>query len=494
MSKVSDIYSRCYDKYFYLGLFIGLLIILATTIYTTNFISGILFACIPISCVIIFYLFKRPHFLLIIIFIINYIIMGICRYVSGLAGGIVMDTLLALILFILIVRTVFFTVDCWKRFNNPLTYLSLFWLIYCIMEILNPYTTIELWMTSVRGLGFYLFLFVVVTTALFKRYKDLKQILCIWGILTIFAILKAVIQKFIGFDWAENHWLYAEDGAKTHIIYSGIRYFSFFTDAANFGCSMALSMVVFSISALYIKSKKLRVFFIIVAILAGYGMLISGTRTALGIPFIGYTTFILVSKRIKIIIGGTFLILSLFFFFNFTDIGQNNGDIRRMRTAFQGTEDASFNVRIENQKKMREFMPNHPFGIGIGKAKHTDSKDHMYGLATDSSLIYVWIETGIVGLILFISIFLFVLGRGIYDILFRIKNKELKGIMSALIAGLSGILIASYGNEVLQQFPTGPILYICMTFIMMGRYFDKEIENREAENSKLSSENEYTSN
>lgn len=494
MSKVSDIYSRCYDKYFYLGLFLGLLIILATTIYTTNFISGILFACIPISCVIIFYLFKRPHFLLIIIFIINYIIMGICRYISGLAGGIVMDASLALILFILIVRTVFFPVDCWKRFNNPLTYLSLFWLIYCIIEILNPYTTIELWMTSVRGLGFYLFLFVVVTTALFKRYKDLKQILCIWGILTIFAILKAVIQKFIGFDWAENHWLYAEDGAKTHIIYSGIRYFSFFTDAANFGCSMALSMVVFSISALYIKSKKLRVFFIIIAILAGYGMLISGTRTALGIPFIGYTTFILVSKRIKIIIGGTFLILSLFFFFNFTDIGQNNGDIRRMRTAFQGTEDASFNVRIENQKKMREFMPNHPFGIGIGKAKHTDSKDHMYGLATDSSLIYVWIETGIVGLILFISIFLFVLGRGIYDILFRIKNKELKGIMSALIAGLSGILIASYGNEVLQQFPTGPILYICMTFIMMGRYFDKEIENKEAENSKLSSENEYTSN
>lgn len=494
MSKVSDIYSRCYDKYFYLGLFLGLLTILGITIYTTNFISGILFACIPIACLILFYFFKFPHSLLITLFIVNYIIMGVSRYVSSISGGIVMDALLLLILFILFVRTVFFSVDYWKRFNNPLTYLSLIWLIYCIMEILNPYTTIELWMTSVRGLGFYLFLFVVVTTALFKRFKDLKQILLIWGILTILAVLKAVIQKFIGFDWAENHWLYVEDGARTHIIYSGIRYFSFFTDAANFGCSMALSMVVFSISALYIKNKKLRVFFIIVAILAGYGMLISGTRTVLAILFAGYATFILISKLGKVIIGGTFLILSLFIFLNFTNIGQSNADIRRMRTAFHGTEDASFNVRVENQKKMREFMPAHPFGIGIGKAKHTDSKDHMYGLATDSSLIYVWIETGIVGLILFISIFLFVLGKGIYDILFRIKNKELKGIMSALIAGLSGILIASYGNEVLQQFPTGPILYKCMTFIMMGRYFDKEIENKEAENSKLSSENEYTSN
>lgn len=494
MSKPSDIYSKFYDKYFYLGLFLGLLIILGTTIYTRNFISGILFACIPTTCLILFCFFKFPQSLLMILFIVNYIIMGISRYVPSIPGGMVIDALLAFILFILFFRTVFFSVDYWKRFNNPLTYISLFWLIYCIMEILNPYTTIELWMTSVRGLGFYLFLFIVVTTALFKRYKDLKKVLLLWGILTIFAVLKAIIQKFIGFDSAENHWLYVEDGARTHVIYSGIRYFSFFTDAANFGCSMALSMVVFSISALYLKSKKVKVFFFIVAILAGYGMLISGTRTVLAILFVGYATFILISKLEKVIIGGTFLILSLFIFLNFTNIGQSNADIRRMRTAFHGAEDASFNVRIENQKKMREFMPNHPFGIGIGKAKHTDSNDHMYGLATDSSLIYVWIETGIVGLILFISIFLFVLARGIYDILFRIKNKELKGIMSALIAGLSGILIASYGNEVLQQFPTGPILYMCMAFIMMGRYFDKEIENKEAENSKLSSENEYNSN
>ncbi len=424
---------------------------------------------------------------MVVLFIVNYIIMGINRYIPSFPVGTVIDALLVLILFILLVRTVFFSVDYWKRFNNPLTYLSLLWLLYCILEIINPYTTIELWMTSVRGLAFYLFLFVVVTTALFNRYKNLKQILLLWGILTTLAVLKAAIQKFIGFDWAENHWLYVEDGARTHVIYSGIRYFSFFTDAANFGCSMALSLVVFSISALYIKNKKLKVFFIIVSVLAGYGMLISGTRTVLAILFVGYTTFILISKLGKIIIGGTFLILSLFIFLNFTNIGQSNADIRRMRTAFQGTEDASFNVRVENQKKMREFMPDHPFGIGIGKSKHTDTHDYMYGLATDSSLIYIWIETGIVGLFIFISILLFVLGRGIYDILFRIKNKELKGIMSALVAGLSGIIVAAYGNEVLQQFPTGPILYICMAFIMMGRYFDKEIENKKAEREKLMS-------
>lgn len=42
--------------------------------------------------------------------------------------------------------------------------------------------------------------------------------------------------------------------------------------------------------------------------------------------------------------------------------------ISRMRTAFKPTQDASFNVRIENQKKMAEYMKDRPFGEGIGLA------------------------------------------------------------------------------------------------------------------------------
>ena len=42
----------------------------------------------------------------------------------------------------------------------------------------------------------------------------------------------------------------------------------------------------------------------------------------------------------------------LYIFFAFTYIGESNAMISRMRTAFKPTQDASFNVRIENQKKM----------------------------------------------------------------------------------------------------------------------------------------------
>lgn len=477
MSKLSDIFSVYNGKYFYLVLFIGLFIMSITIIFF-DIASGIILAGIPLFCLILLFLFRKPYWLMIVLFIMNYIIMGVSRYILSLQGGIIIDILLLTTLFILLVQTIFFRVDYWKRANNTLTYLSLIWLIYCTIEIVNPHTTPELWLTSVRGIAFYLFFFVLLTLALFDRYITLKNILILWAVLTVLAVLKALIQKFIGFDWAENHWLFTGKGSKTHIIYSGIRYFSFFTDAANFGCSMALSMVVFSISALYIKNKYVRTLFIIATLLSAYGMVISGTRAALAVPFVGYTIFVIVSKRTKIVIGGAILILSTFVFFYFTNIGQSNTEIRRMRSAFEGTKDASFVVRLENQKKMKEFMPSHPFGIGIGKSKHADPQDYMYGIATDSSLIFIWVETGTIGLIIYLFIFLFVIGRGIYDILFRIKNEEVKGVMSALVAGLGGMLVTAYGNEVLQQFPTGPILYMCMAFIMMGRRFDKEMESK----------------
>lgn len=476
MRKFTDIFSNHKDKYFYLILCIGLLAISFTTAYL-NIVSAFILAGIPLFCIIVLFFFRKPYWLMMILFIANYIIMGIGRYALQLQGGVIIDLLLLTIISILFLQTVFFPVDFWKRSNNMLIYMASIWVIYCIIQILNPYTTLEYWLTSVRGIAFYMLLFMLLTFALLPRYIDLKRILALWAVLTLLAVNKAIIQKLVGFDWAENHWLFAENGSKTHIIYSGVRYFSFFTDAANFGCSMALSMVVFSISAFYIKNKYLRILFIFVALASAYGMIISGTRTALAIPFVGYTIFIIISKRIKILIGGAILIASLFVFFNFTNIGQSNAEIRRMRSAFSGTEDASFAVRLDNQKKMKEFMVSHPFGIGIGKSKHTDPQDHMYGIATDSSLVFIWVETGIVGLIIYISIFLFVLMRGIYDVLFRIRNKELKGIIGALVAGLGGILVSAYGNEILQQFPTGPILYMSMAFIMMARYFDKEIES-----------------
>ncbi|MDD2498318.1 MAG: O-antigen ligase family protein [Desulfitobacteriaceae bacterium] len=291
------------------------------------------------------------------------------------------------------------------------------------------------------------------------------------------AISKAFIQKYIGFDAAEHYWLYVMGGSSTHIIYTGVRYFSFFSDAASFGCGMGMSMVVFSLVAFQTPSKSLRFYFIAVALLAGYGMMISGTRAAIAIPFVGYTLFALLSKKWKIVIPGMVLIAFVFVFFKFTYIGHGNTEIRRMRSAFHVTKDASFKVRQNNQAEMHVFMKDHPFGIGIGKAKRSEPGDYMYKLPTDTSMVHLWVETGVVGLVLFLSIFLVTFVKGVYDIWFKIQDPQLRGVIVALLAGVAGMLVCSYGNETLLQFPNGPIIYVCMAFIFMSRRFDQAISN-----------------
>lgn len=81
-------------------------------------------------------------------------------------------------------------------------------------------------------------------------------------------------------------------------------------------------------------------------------MFLSGTRGAMIVPLAGLALYTFVSKQTKTIITSSTLLLLTYVFFALTTIGNSNATIRRMRTAFTPTEDASFNVRKENQKKL----------------------------------------------------------------------------------------------------------------------------------------------
>lgn len=460
----------------YLTILIGLLLaVLSILLLKVGIVAAMALAISPFVFYLLLRMLERPFLAFFMVIVVNYFIMGITRYIPGMPAGIVMDALLLLTLFFALLRSRDGAVN-WSGGHNPLMVLSGVWLLYCILLLFNPETTTEHWFAGVRGLAVYFFLFPLLTSVLLNRYKYLKLFLIAWSVLTLLAVVKSLMQKFIGFDTAEWRWLH-EGGSSTHLIYTGTRYFSFFTDAASFGSSMGLSLVVFSIAAFYIRSIPLRVYFIVVALLAGYGMMISGTRAAMIIPFVGFAVFIILSKQWKVIIPGIVVLACAFVFFKYTYIGHGNNEIRRMRSAFRATEDVSYKVRLANQAEMRLFMKDQPMGIGIGKSKRAEPGDYMYGLPTDTSLVFVWVETGIVGLMLFLLIFVVTLIKGARDVWFHVQDRELRGFLSALLSGLVGILACSYGNEILQQFPNGPIVYTCMAFIFMARIFDREISN-----------------
>jgi len=178
-----------------------------------------------------------------------------------------------------------------------------------------------------------------------------------------------------------------------------------------------------------------------------------------------------------------------FYFFYGTNHLESVSYVRRMRTAFHPTEDASFMLREENKRKLRRMLADKPFGYGIGST-NASGKDssQIIRIPPDSGLVKIWIETGIVGLIFYLLIMLMIIGRGSYIIFFKIKNPELKGIEIALLCGFAGILAASYTNDVFMSFPNGPILYMSAAFIFMAEHFDREIEEKKSENFKKDEE------
>lgn len=125
------------------------------------------------------------------------------------------------------------------------------------------------------------------------------------------------------------------------------------------------------------------------------------------------------------------------------------------------------------------YLKTRPFGGGVGHAGDRAQKfvpnGYLANIATDSWYVMIWAECGIVGLYLHLFILFYIVGKGSYIIMFQIKNKELAGKLSALMAGLFGIIAASYGNMVLGQFPTHLLCFSSMAFIFLGTKLDKDL-------------------
>lgn len=456
-----------------------------------NPILALLVGLIPLILASSLFVFSSSYFLLISIFIFNYYILGLTRYLTFLKGGITLDILIIFTIATLMINSLKQKkLNVWERVNNPITYAILLWVIYCFFQLFNPESvSSQAWFTGIRGISLYMLIIVIITKMIITDYKKMKTIIFIWSILTITAIIKLYIQKNYGFDFAEKRWLYVDGGARTHIIYSGIRYFSFFNDAAVFGCSMGFSFVVFIITAIGKNNIKYKIYYTLIALLSFYAMLQSGTRAAIVIPFIGIASYLVLSKKLKTAIYVGIILIFVIVFFKFTMIGQGNSSIRRARTAFNPTKDASYIVRKDNQAIMKTYMADKPFGVGIGlsagRANKYGSYTKLSEIPTDSWLVLIWIETGIVGLIIYLSLLLFILAYCGYIIMFRLKNTELRHYMIGLYGGIAGMIVAAYANEAFNQFPNGFIVYMGIAFICVSPYFDKEIEENKPNAKKL---------
>lgn len=443
-----------------------------------NMLLGGLIISVPIIGIILLYTIKFPSTLIYILFTVNYFIMGINRYVMIDGISVITDILLISELIILVMHSSLNHNIEWKYAINALTIVSFIWMLYCFLEIANLNGMIKTWILS-RNLIFNGLLITIITSLAITKHKQVNKIILLLSIFTLLAICKALIQKYVGFDSGETKWLTETGAFKTHLLRSGTRYFSFYTDAGNFGSNMGFAGITFAIISFYTKSNIGKIYYLFIALLALYAMFMSGTRGAIAVPLSGLALFTLISKNYKAMIIGSSILITIYFFFAFTTIGQSNAMIRRMRSAFTPTKDASYNVRKENQQKLAQYLKNKPFGEGLGLSG-VENRKHSRRLTTeipnDSWYVKIWVETGIPGLIIYIGGLLFVIGRSAWIIMFKIKNKQLRGRLAAIVCGIFGLLVSAYGNPFWGQFPTMIIAFMGLSIALNGERYDKQLE------------------
>ena len=367
-----------------------------------------------------------------------------------------------------------------ERSCNLMFLALIIWCSFCTLEILNDTCNLGInlgsWYTGARMMAFQLLYVFLVFSLYISSPQILIKYLYLWGVLALFSVFWIWKQETFGFTAAERIWMETR-GRSTHILNGGTltRYFSTFSDAANYGCNTAATAVAFIIFGISTKFKTFRYFSIITAVLIIWAMFQTGTRTAIFCLAAGLLTYVFLSKSIKIAVPFTIAFIFFAFILVFTDIGSGNQQIRRMRSAFK-KNDASAGVRDINKAVMKKYIRDAPWGIGIGMGRENVPANNKYRkLATippDSEYVYIWLRTGPIGITLFVITTIIMFLGACQIVLFSLKNKSLIGIGGGLCGAFVAIQLGGYGNQVLMQFPNCLIFYGGLTIVYILPYIE----------------------
>lgn len=361
------------------------------------------------------------------------------------------------------------------------------WCGLCLIEILNDSCNLGInvgvWFTGFRLMAIQFVWILLVFSIYVSSPQILITYLKVWALFCLFSAIWTYKQINYGMTDAERLWLETR-GRNTHILNAGtlIRYFSTFSDAANYGCHAAAAATAFIIFGVTNKINRAKVFFLLVAVAVIWGMFQSGTRTGIFCLGAGLIVYIFLSKSVKIAVPFSIVFAILGFLLVFTKIGDGNQQIHRMRSAFD-KNDASANVRDINKDAIRKYIKDAPWGIGLGMSPdNVPANNKFRKLSTippDSEYVFIWVHTGPIGVSVFAGCMVLIFIGGCCVVLFRLKNKTLIGIGAGFCCAFVAINLGGYANQVLYQYPNGLTFFGGMAIVYILPYLEPEWEEYE---------------
>lgn len=441
---------------------------------------------LPLSIVFVYMAFSYRMLTLWTLFFINYFIMFFAK--ENLLPAIPVSLVNEMLEIVLIAIAIIDIKETNFEYLANIMFLAIVgWCAFCVLEVLNDTCglgiNVTAWFTGIRLMAFQLLYAFVVFCLYINTPKRLYQLFYAWAACSLFAVFWCWKQQNIGWTQGEYAWLFIQGHYRQHMVNGIIRYFSVFTDAANFGIHMAAASCSFIIIAITNKIKKNKLFFGITGLLCIWAMFASGTRTAIFCLIIGFMLFLVLSKSVKIIVP-TSIVLGLFLaMLIFTNIGDGNSQIRRMRSAFN-PKDASANVRDVNKQSIAKYLKDAPWGIGIGIFEQDIPAWNKFKIVSqippDSEYVFIWVRTGWVGVSWFAICNLIILLGACSVVLFKIRNRSLMGMGAAWCASFAALHLGGYANQILMQFPNIVVFYGGLSTVFLMPSIEKEFEAYEA--------------
>ena len=436
-------------------------------------LTGILLIGLPGVFFGFAYLMNNPKMNLWGALVIGFFAAGLARYISA-PWGLLLDVLLATGWLCCLFK---FKRQDWRPLRNDIMLITAVWYGLVVLELFNPeMRSATAWFYAMRATGFSQLLAFGLTFLLLRHPKYLDKFLLLIIAFSVLGTAWGLRQMIFGTDAAEDHWLYVDGYALTHILHGVLRVFSFYSDAGQFGAQQACMALMCGIIAIGPYPWKTRIGYGLAALITFIGFGISGTRGALAVPAAGAIVYLIFSKNFRLLACGVVALGLAFYFLKYTFIFQNVEQVRRMRTALD-VNDPSLLVRYENQKAFGEYLRTRPFGGGVGSSGFWGNRfspgTFLGELPTDSYYVKIWAETGIIGVCLHLFMFGYFIGKGGY-IVWTLRNPQLRQKILAFYAGMIGIFLANYGNQIFSQLPVGIIFYIAIPFIFMSPEWDRK--------------------
>ncbi len=414
-----------------------------------------------ISGIVIFYLaYTNPKYSTIIMMMGAFFLPLVMKvfYLGDVPVGTGIEAVNGLLILILIIRGKF---SGWKSWPGILL---LIWFGFNFIELFNPNAVSRIaGVFSFRGTITVILAFLVAYSTLESK-EDFYFFLKWWLVFGLCAGLYGIYQEYAGlpsydYDWAA----YDENRYNLLFTWGRLRKFSFFNGPTEFGLVMAYTGIAGVIMFFFNRiSLSKRICLVIGVAVMFWAMIFSGTRTAtillpLGIMIVAAITL---WKRMLIAVAITGVLVGLLLIRPTT-----SQSLFVMLTAFQGVDDPSMNVRIQNQKAIRGYIQSSPFGYGLGStgdlgAKHSPDS-FVSTFPPDSEFVRIAVEMGWIGLLIWCAILAFLLSYGI-NAYFSMRDPELKQIMLVPLTIFFMMIIAQYPQECFRT----PVLALLFSFMV----------------------------